>query len=94
MIMNKLSALPALGASVQPNRENHDDHQDRHPGAYRGEAGGPEGHPNSSEQMPMPSPSSAKRRDYRHQRQGQHVAQHPRLQVTSLTKTSSRPVSR
>jgi hypothetical protein len=73
MIMNKLSALPALGASVQPNRKNHDDHQDRHPGAYRGEAGGPEGHPNSPEQMPMPSPSSSQRKSRREQRGGQHV---------------------
>jgi hypothetical protein len=51
--------LPALGAAVQPNGKNHDSHQDDHPDADSGQAGGPEGRPDSSEEMPMPSPSSS-----------------------------------
>ena len=85
--------LAALGAAIQPNGKNHGSHQDDRPDAECGNAGSPEGRPDSSEEMPMSSPSSAKRRDYRHQRQGQHVAQHPRLHVTTLTKTSSRAVT-
>ncbi len=65
--------LPPLSAAVQPNGKNHGSHQDDHTNANRGEAGSPEGRPDSAEEMPMSSPSSAKRRKYCHQRQGQHV---------------------
>jgi hypothetical protein len=65
--------LPALSAAVQPNGKNHGSHQDDHPDADCGKAGSPEGRPDSSEEMAMSSPSSAKRRKYCHQRQGQHV---------------------
>jgi hypothetical protein len=65
--------LPALSAAVQPNGKNHGSHQDDRPDADRGNASSPEGRPDSSEEMPMSSPSSAKRREYCHQRQGQHV---------------------
>jgi hypothetical protein len=65
--------LPALSAAVQPNGKNHGSHHDDHPDADRGKAGSPEGCPDSSEEMPMSSPSSAKRRKYCHQRQGPHV---------------------
>ena len=65
--------LPALSAAVQPKGKNHGSHQDGHPDADRGKAGGAEGRPDSSEEMPMSSPSGGKRRKYCHQRQGQHV---------------------
>jgi hypothetical protein len=65
--------LPALSAAVQPNGKNHGGHQDGDPDADCGKAGSPEGRPDPSEEMPMSSPSSAKRRKYCHQRQGQHV---------------------
>jgi hypothetical protein len=65
--------LAALSATVQPNGKNHGSHQDDHADADRGKAGSPEGRPDSAEEMPMSSPSSAKRRKYCHQRQGQHV---------------------
>jgi hypothetical protein len=65
--------LAALGAAVQPNGQNHGSHQDDHADADCGKAGSPEGRPDSSEEMPMSSPSSAKRRKHCHQRQGQHV---------------------
>jgi hypothetical protein len=77
--------LPALSAAVQPNGKNYDSHQDNHPDAYCCKAGSPEGGPDSSEEMPMSSPSSAKRRKHCHQRQGQHV--HP---LSSLHKTYRR----
>jgi hypothetical protein len=65
--------LPAVSAAVQPNGENHGSHQDDHPDADCGQAGSPESRPNSSEEMPMSSPSSAERRKHCHQRQGQHA---------------------
>ncbi len=85
--------LPALGAAVQPNGKNHGSHQDDRPDADCGNAGSPEGRPDSSEEMPMSSPSSAKRRNYCHQRQGQHVASIPGCTSRTLTKTSSRAVT-
>ena len=65
--------LPALGAAVQPNGKNHASHQDDHTDADCGKAGSPEGRPDASEEMPMSSPSSVKRRKYCHQRQDEHV---------------------
>jgi hypothetical protein len=74
--------LPVFGATVQPNGKYHGGHQDDDPSADCGKAGRPEGRPDSSEEMAMSSPSSAKRRKYCHQRQGQHV--HP---LSSVHKT-------
>jgi hypothetical protein len=65
--------LPAFSAAVQPNGKYHGSHQDDHPNADCGKSGSPEGRSDSSEEMAMSSPSRAKRRKYRHQRQGQHV---------------------
>jgi hypothetical protein len=65
--------LPAVSAAVQPNGKNHGSHQDDQPDADCRQAGSSESRPDSSEEMPMSSPSSAKRRKYRHQRQGQHA---------------------
>jgi hypothetical protein len=69
--------LAALGAAIQPSGKNHGSHQDDRPDAECGNAGSPEGRSDSSEEMPMSSSSSAKRRDYCHQRQGQHLLSIP-----------------
>jgi hypothetical protein len=92
----RLLVLPALSAAVQPNGKNHGDHQAGHPDADRGKAGSPEGRPDSSEEMPMSSPSSAKRRKYCHQRQGQHVpplSSLQNVQVVILNVAGSSPVT-